>query len=128
MKSFNLEVEKRKVINAMIHGGAVSKNYAYQLVSNELNAIDPKLLNLYGHFPASPVVQFEVKYILEDAAWKIHAINVTSLAEGDRLTSVARIEEEPESEGDDDATGGSSDESGDESGDEGGDEEPLDMI
>lgn len=45
---FNPEVEKRKVINAMIHGGAVSKNYAYQLLSRELSAIDPQLLTLYG--------------------------------------------------------------------------------
>jgi hypothetical protein len=48
MKGFNPEIEKRKVINAMIHGGAVSKNYAYQLISRELNAINPALLNLYG--------------------------------------------------------------------------------
>ena len=45
---FNLELAKRKVINAMIHGGAVSKNYAYQLVSQELSRIDPKLIGLYG--------------------------------------------------------------------------------
>jgi hypothetical protein len=48
MQGFNPEVEKRKVINAMIHGGAVSKNYAYQLLSNELGAIDRNLLTLYG--------------------------------------------------------------------------------
>lgn len=47
-QDFDPEVEKRKVINAMIHGGAVSKNYAYQLISAELNAIDPRLLNFYG--------------------------------------------------------------------------------
>ncbi|MHC4332177.1 MAG: hypothetical protein ACYSUV_00090 [Planctomycetota bacterium] len=47
-QDFDPEVEKRKVINAMIHGGAVSKNYAYQLIPDELNGIDPRLLNLYG--------------------------------------------------------------------------------
>jgi len=45
---FDLELAKRKVINAMIHGGAVSKNYAYQLISQELSQISPKLLGLYG--------------------------------------------------------------------------------
>lgn len=45
---FDMELAKRKVINAMIHGGAVSKNYAYQLVSQELGRIDPKLVGLYG--------------------------------------------------------------------------------
>jgi hypothetical protein len=48
MQDFNPEIEKRKVINAMIHGGAVSKNYAYQMIAPELNAINPALLNLYG--------------------------------------------------------------------------------
>lgn len=42
------EIAKRKVINAMIHGGAVSKNYAYQLITQELNAINPNLTTLYG--------------------------------------------------------------------------------
>lgn len=42
------EIAKRKVINAMIHGGAVSKNYAYQLISQELQAINPNLTTLYG--------------------------------------------------------------------------------
>lgn len=48
MANFNPEVEKRKVINAMIQGAAVSKNYAYNLVHSELNAIDPRLLAFYG--------------------------------------------------------------------------------
>lgn len=42
------EIAKRKFINAMIHGGAVSKNYAYQLLSGDLQAIDPNLTTLYG--------------------------------------------------------------------------------
>ncbi|MGV0949118.1 MAG: hypothetical protein ACOYB3_00290 [Azonexus sp.] len=42
------EIAKRKVINALIHGGAVSKNYAYQLVQTDLAAINPNLTTLYG--------------------------------------------------------------------------------
>lgn len=42
------EVAKRHVINAMIHGGAVSKNYAYQLIGQELGQFDPELVTLYG--------------------------------------------------------------------------------
>jgi hypothetical protein len=42
------EILKRKVINALIAGGAVSKNYAYQLVNDKLNKIDPGLPTLYG--------------------------------------------------------------------------------
>lgn len=42
------EIAKRKVINAMIHGGAVSKNYAYQLITQDLQAINPNLTTLYG--------------------------------------------------------------------------------
>lgn len=42
------EIAKRKVINALIHGGAVSKNYAYQLIQTDLAAINPNLTTLYG--------------------------------------------------------------------------------
>jgi len=42
------EIAKRKVINALIHGGAVSKNYAYQLINTDLAAINPGLTTLYG--------------------------------------------------------------------------------
>ncbi len=41
-------VHKRKFINAMIQGSAISKNYAFHLVQEELDAIDPALVNLYG--------------------------------------------------------------------------------
>lgn len=46
--SLTPEIAKRKVINALIHGGAVSKNYAYQIVNTELDAINPSLTTLYG--------------------------------------------------------------------------------
>lgn len=42
------EIAKRKFINALIHGGAVSKNYAYQLITTEIQAINPNLTTLYG--------------------------------------------------------------------------------
>ncbi len=42
------ETIKRHFINALIQGSSVSKNYAFELFSNELNQINPKLLNLYG--------------------------------------------------------------------------------
>lgn len=42
------EKQKRRLINAMIQGSAVNKNYAFHQVSDQLNAIDPGLLNQYG--------------------------------------------------------------------------------
>lgn len=59
----NAEVAKRKFINAMIQGAGLSKNYAFHLVQQELEAIDPKLASTYGlvmsmaelgYFMASP--------------------------------------------------------------------------
>ena len=47
-KELNLEVEKRRLINMMVQGNAMAKNYAYHLASDKLNEIDPRLLNLYG--------------------------------------------------------------------------------
>jgi hypothetical protein len=47
-RGFDPEVMKRRVINAMIAGGAVSKNYAYQLFNKRLSKINPNLPTLYG--------------------------------------------------------------------------------
>jgi hypothetical protein len=44
----DLEVQKRKFVNALIQGSAVSKNYAFHLVDDRLAEIDPTLANLYG--------------------------------------------------------------------------------
>ena len=45
---FDPEVMKRRIINAMIAGGAVSKNYAYQLFNKRLAKVNPNLPTLYG--------------------------------------------------------------------------------
>jgi len=42
------EVHKRRFVNMMIQGNAMNKNYAFHLVADNLNRIDPRLLNLYG--------------------------------------------------------------------------------
>lgn len=41
-------VLKRKFANMMTQGNAVNKLYLFQLASDKLNSIDPKLVNLYG--------------------------------------------------------------------------------
>jgi hypothetical protein len=48
MESFNLERSKRRFINSLIQGAAFKGGHMYVLVSNELNDMDPRLLNLYG--------------------------------------------------------------------------------
>ena len=39
---------RRKFANLMITGGTINKLYLYNLVSDRLNSIDPKLVNAYG--------------------------------------------------------------------------------
>ncbi len=46
--SLNLEVEKRRFINAMIQGSSAKGHYMFHLVEDDLNAIDPNLVNMYG--------------------------------------------------------------------------------
>jgi len=48
METFNLERSKRRFINLLIQGAAFKGGHMYVLVSNELNDMDPRLLNLYG--------------------------------------------------------------------------------
>lgn len=47
-QELDIEVEKRRFINMLIHGAAETKHSAYLLASDKINAIDPQLLNLYG--------------------------------------------------------------------------------
>lgn len=47
-QELDLEVQKRKMLNMMIQGNAMNKMQAYHLAQEELNRIDPRLLNLYG--------------------------------------------------------------------------------
>ena len=42
------ESQKRRLINAMMHGAAAKGQYAFNIVNDQLNKINPKLLNLYG--------------------------------------------------------------------------------
>lgn len=47
-QELDLEAQKRQFINMMIQGNAMNKMQAYHLAADQLNAIDPRLLNLYG--------------------------------------------------------------------------------
>jgi hypothetical protein len=44
---FNMERAKRRFINSLIQGAAFKGGYMFNLVSQELNEIDPRLMNLY---------------------------------------------------------------------------------
>jgi len=42
------EVKKRRLVNALIQGASKKGHYMFHLVEDELNRIDPRLVNLYG--------------------------------------------------------------------------------
>ena len=48
MEKFDLEKAKRRFINALIQGSAKKSHYMFVLVKDELDRMDPNLLNLYG--------------------------------------------------------------------------------
>jgi hypothetical protein len=48
MEKFNLEKAKRRMINSLIQGAAFKGGHMYVLVNDELNRLDPNLVNLYG--------------------------------------------------------------------------------
>lgn len=48
MEEFQLEREKRRFINSLIQGAAFKGGHMYNLVGNEINAINPQLMNLYA--------------------------------------------------------------------------------
>ncbi len=47
-QELDAEKQKRRLINMMIQGSAINKNYAYHQVADQLTAIDPQLLNSFG--------------------------------------------------------------------------------
>lgn len=47
VETFNLERAKRRFINSLIQGAAFKGGHMFNLVSSELNDIDPQLMNLY---------------------------------------------------------------------------------
>jgi hypothetical protein len=48
LSGLELEVEKRKFINSLIHGSAVKTTYAYHLISDGLKKIHPGLVDMYS--------------------------------------------------------------------------------
>jgi hypothetical protein len=63
LNGLELEKAKRRFMNAMVQGSAQKMNQAYYLVQNELNGINPQLLNLYGTMMAMNDLQY---WILPD--------------------------------------------------------------
>ena len=47
-EKFDLEKAKRRFINHLIQGASKKGHYMYHLVRDELETVDPQLLNLYG--------------------------------------------------------------------------------
>jgi len=48
VENFNLERSKRRFINSLIQGAAFKGGHMYNLVRNEINDINPQLMNLYA--------------------------------------------------------------------------------
>ena len=48
METFNLERSKRRFINSLIQGAAFKGGHMFNLVRNEINEINPQLMNLYA--------------------------------------------------------------------------------
>jgi len=47
-ETFDMEKAKRRFINSLIQGASKKGHYMFALVEDELNRLDPSLLNLYG--------------------------------------------------------------------------------
>ena len=48
MEELEMEVDKRRVINSLMQGAAKKGHYIFHMVADELDAIDPRLMGLYG--------------------------------------------------------------------------------
>jgi len=48
MEELELEVDKRRMINALMQGASKKGHYIFHMVADELDSIDPRLMGLYG--------------------------------------------------------------------------------
>lgn len=48
LERFDNEVAKRRFLNALVQGSAEKGHYMFNLVTNELNRMDPSIINKYG--------------------------------------------------------------------------------
>ncbi len=53
LSNANLEVYKRRFVNAMTQGAAKKSNHMFHLAAKEIAALDPRLVNLYSKMMAS---------------------------------------------------------------------------
>ena len=58
MRELELEVDKRNMINAMLQGAAKKGHYIFHMVADELDAIDPRLMMLYGKLMSLADLQY----------------------------------------------------------------------
>ena len=48
LEDLEMEVDKRRVINALMQGASKKGHYIFHMVADELDSIDPRLMGLYG--------------------------------------------------------------------------------
>jgi hypothetical protein len=77
MEKFDLEKSKRRFINALIQGSSKKGHYMFELVRNELNRIDPQLLNLYGVLMS---INDLIYWMMPDEAVQMMAGNPSAMA------------------------------------------------
>jgi hypothetical protein len=53
-------------------------------------------LNLYGHFPLDPPVQFDLQYLWEESKWKVYSLRVTQLPSGTGDAPATRVPDREE--------------------------------
>jgi hypothetical protein len=80
LENTHSEIHKRKLINALTQGAAKKGHYVFHLVEEDLNRIDPQLVNLYGKLMAITDLQY----------WMIDDEVIAQLAK----TQEARVGEE----------------------------------
>jgi hypothetical protein len=82
-QSEDSETQKRLMINAFVQGAALANNYSFHMVQDQLNQIDPTLVNLYGFLMAFS----EIGYLIAPEGADEQAASM----EGEQQAGVARV-------------------------------------
>lgn len=92
LKHLDLEVEKRKFINALVHGSAIKTGYAFHLIGDKLEKIHPGLTNMYGLLMA--IAEYGYWMVSDEMANSIGASSAVGKVKVDLSKDIPEIKAE----------------------------------
>lgn len=87
-EKFDLEKNKRRFINLLIHGASKKGHYMFELIREDLNKINPELSNLYGIIMSVNDLTY---WLMPDETINLYSRNASSKAGSEEIDNSQEI-------------------------------------